>query len=114
MTLGRRFPNNSKMITPMMSISIGPGMPKKTARGRDTAETSGIEIIRVARGDTPTVSVGVKIHYIAAIRAVKLPFALLEARLLAGEAFARIGRKPQTMGAEGPRRQGSRSKACSQ
>lgn len=80
MTLGSRFPNSSKMMTPMMIISIGPGMPKKTAKGRDTAETSEIEITRVARGDTPAVSVGVKVHYIAAIRAVKLPFGLSEAR----------------------------------
>lgn len=73
MTLGRRFPNSSKMIMPMMSISIGPGIPKKTAKGRDTAETSEIETAGAARDDTPLVSVGVNFHYIAAIGSVKLP-----------------------------------------
>ncbi|GAB4139669.1 hypothetical protein JCM17478_22190 [Thermopirellula anaerolimosa] len=57
----------------MMSISIGPGIPKKTAKGRDTAETSEIENAGVAQDDTPMVSVGVIFHYIAAIRPVKLP-----------------------------------------
>lgn len=117
MTLGSRFPNSSKMMTPMMIISIGPGMPKKTAKGRDTAETSEIEITRVARGDTPAVSVGVKVHYIAAIRAVKLPFG----HSAFGSPAARDGSvcssRTPIAGDRGPAglgRHGSRSKACSQ
>ncbi len=94
MTLGRRFPNSSNMMTPIMIISIGPGMPKKTAKGRDTAETSEIETTRVARGDTPAVSAGVKFHYIAAIGAVKLPFGHSEAPSPATEAIAQAGRLP--------------------
>lgn len=121
MTLGRRFPNSSKMIMPMMSISIGPGMPKKTAKGRDTAETSEIETAGAARDDTPLVSVGVNFHYIAATGSVKLPGSFLttlqlsEARPFAGEAG--LGTRDAPGGRLGRRdgdRHGSRSKACSQ
>lgn len=121
MTLGRRFPKSSKMIMPMMSISIGPGIPKKTAKGRDTAETSEIETAGAARDDTPLVSVGVNFHYIAAVGSVKLPGSFLttlqlsEARPFPGEGGStsrnanggRLGRRDGV-------RYGSRSRACSQ